>query len=444
MKTFRVARVAPVKQAGVKIVILVLVCVLALSFALPSVAQTIPTWPPPGCTFDPVSLAPQQILVCLPPAPVTWNGALVVYAHGYVAPQLPLGLPSELTSSDGQTLIGGLLGNGFAFAATSYSRNGYAVEQAEADLNALVAYFAAQAPMPPKVFLVGASEGGLIAVQQIEKHPDIYYGGLAMCGPVGGMPYQVQYMGDFRVVFDYFFPGVFARFGVADAPADAYQYWQGTYFPAIAQAISTRPLETLQLFSVSGAAVDPLDPAKSSVTTAQSILRYSIFSTPDLMGTASGNPYDNQPPYGYWGSFDDSTLNLGVERVAATAQGADYLRQHYQTKGLLTRPLVTLHSICDPVVPFRHELLYGYLARSLGKGRLLTILPVVRYGHCNFTPGEILAAFGLLVWQATGQRQAGLEAQAVLPSPVNVDEIDWSEFERPEQGEFTYLPLVIG
>ena len=222
-----------------------------------------------------------------------------------MAPRLPLGLPSELTSSDGQTLIGGLLGNGFAFAATSYSKNGYAVEQAEADLNALVAYFAAQMPMPPKVFLVGASEGGLIAVQQIEKHPDIYYGGLAMCGPVGDMPYQVQYMGDFRVVFDYFFPGVFTyppqgtRFGVADVPMDAYQYWEWAYFPAIAQAISTRPLETLQLFSVTGAAVDTVDPAESSVTTAQSILWYNIFGTPDLIGTASGNPYDNQLPYGY-------------------------------------------------------------------------------------------------------------------------------------------------
>ena len=134
-------------------------------------------------------------------------------------------------------------------------------------------------------------------------------------------------------------------------------------------------------------------------------------------------------------------MNLGVERVAATAQGAEYLRQHYQTKGLLTRPLVTLHSICDPVVPFSHELLYSYLTRGLGNGRFLTVLPVPGYGHCNFTPQEILGALGLLL-QSTGLRSPGLQAySSLLPHPLNADEIDGSECNFLVQ-ERVYLPAI--
>ena len=31
---------------------------------------------------------------------------------------------------------------------------------------------------------------------------------LALCGPVGDFAGQIDYLGDFRVLFDYFFPGV--------------------------------------------------------------------------------------------------------------------------------------------------------------------------------------------------------------------------------------------
>ena len=73
-------------------------------------------------------------LICKPD---NFNGVLVVYAHGYVYPQEPLALPYQEIEPFAD-VIGGLLNFGFGFATTSYSKNGYAIENAETDLNALV------------------------------------------------------------------------------------------------------------------------------------------------------------------------------------------------------------------------------------------------------------------------------------------------------------------
>lgn len=380
-----------------------LTCALVFSFGLPTVAGAQSPWPPvcqegslPG--NDPLYPADQLILICVPP---NWNGLLVVYAHGYAPAQAPLALPADQFALTAPAV---LLSQGFAFATSSYHKNGYAVEQGGNDLNALVAFF--NTLVPPGslhgVYLIGASEGGLIVTMLIERRPEIYSGGLAICGPVGGAPLQVKHLGDFRVVFDYFFPDVFP-FGAANVPPTAFLDWDTVYVPAIAAAMASNPAATEQLFNVTQAARDPLDPANSAISTAVGNLFYSIWGTSDLIATAGGQPFNNRFTR-YTGSNNDAALNAGVERVRSDRAARAYVRKFYQTTGELERPLVTLHTTLDPVVPFKHELLYFGLAASEEDrdNQFLTVQPVPRYGHCNFTPDEVLQAFGLLVSRAGG------------------------------------------
>ena len=65
--------------------------------------------------------------ICVPT--VGWNGQLVVYAHGYVAPGLPLGF-YQLTTPDGLYLPLLVQSLGYAFATTSYRQNGLAILEA--------------------------------------------------------------------------------------------------------------------------------------------------------------------------------------------------------------------------------------------------------------------------------------------------------------------------
>jgi pimeloyl-ACP methyl ester carboxylesterase len=72
----------------------------------------------------------------------------------------------------------------------------------------LVNIFARQKGAPTMVYLIGASEGGIITALALEQYPDVFDGGLALCGPYGDFRKQIDYFGDFRVVFDYYFPDI--------------------------------------------------------------------------------------------------------------------------------------------------------------------------------------------------------------------------------------------
>jgi hypothetical protein len=223
---------------------------------------------------------------------------------------------------------------------------------------------------------------------------------------MGGAAHQTKYLGNFRVVFDYFFPTVFRdEFKAFEVPALAFQNWGNLstgYVQDIATALALNPSAANQLFNVTRVALNPQDLSGSALQAALGVLFYSIWETPDLLATAGGIPYDNRLTL-YFGSNNDFALNRRVERVASDADARSYLREFYQPSGKLHRPLVSLHTAFDPIVPFNHELIYLGLATLAGRQKNLTILPTASYGHCNFQPAEVLGAFGLLVTQSNGQ-----------------------------------------
>ena len=371
--------------------------------------------PPPVCqedslpSHDPKYPADQLIVICIPP---NWNGRLVIYAHGFVPLQAPLDLPSDELTLDGTFVPNLFLSQGFAFATSSFHKNGLAIEQGVEDLNRLLQHF--KSMISPgslqKVFITGASEGGLIALLLLERYPGKYDAGLALCAPVGGSPDFISYVYDFRVVFDYFFPTVFTfppnqpgeePFGAVDVPENAFLFWETVYIPRIVAALTADPSGTAQLFKVTQAAIDKAELVPGT-TTALDLLFYSIFGTNDQIATAGGIPYDNRSTT-YAGSTNDADLNAEVERIKSDGRARAYARRFYQPTGNLHGPLVTLHNTLDPVVPFQHEGTYSDLVAQKHKSAFLTPLPVSRYGHCNFTTQEVLQAFGLMVQQAEAQ-----------------------------------------
>jgi hypothetical protein len=125
-----------------------------------------------------------------------------------------------------------------------------------------------------------------------------------------------------------------------------------------------------------------------------------------------GNPYDNHTRW-YFGSQNDFDLNSKVQRITASSTALANM-QSYQTTGKLQRPLVTLHTTGDQIVPYWHELAYGVKALFAGSGGRLTSIPVARYGHCNFQASDVLLGFVLMVLQDLGQPMNASVAK-VLP-----------------------------
>ncbi|HIP96234.1 MAG TPA: hypothetical protein EYH32_03345 [Anaerolineae bacterium] len=348
--------------------------------------------------------------ICMP-AEGEWNGDLVVYAHGYVAFNEPIAIPEDqLSIPDGPSLPEMVNGLGFAFAATSYSVNGLAVQEGLADLVDLVEIFSETHGQPGHVYLAGPSEGGLITALGVEQHFNVFDGGLSTCGPVGDFRKQLNYWGDVRVLFDYFFPGVIPGSPVA-IPQDVIDNWDTVYKGRVEDALRADPHATAQLLVVARVPVDPTNP-DSAIDALVQLLWYNVFATNDGVTKLGGQPYDNSRRL-YRGSDNDLRLNRSVPRFQADPAVIAEIEAHYQTSGDLSVPLVTLHTLGDPIVPYWHELLYNRKIATNGDVALHTNIPSLRYGHCNFTAAEVLLAFAVLVYRVTGDELPDVER--VLP-----------------------------
>jgi hypothetical protein len=386
------------------ILLVILVAGLLGVSAPPALAADPPYTPPqPGealrfaCGPDGTQSSGAKYRICMP-SWLPWNRDLLVYAHGYVAPNKPIAIPEDQLRLPDGTYIPDLAGFlGYAFATTSYSVNGLAVKQGMADLVDLVRIFRAGHPTLRRVILIGPSEGGLITTLQIERRPDVFDGGLATCGPIGDFRQQINHIADFRVVFDYLFPGVMPG-TVIDVPEELLTTWDDFYrsdvLPVILRPASA--ISVTQLLSVTHAAIDPEEPEMTISDTVEILLWYNVFGSADAAAKLGGQPFDNMARV-YAGSLDDARLNAAVQRYAAAPAALAEMEQYYQTGGSPHVPLVTLHTTLDPIVPYWHHTMYRTKIQTQSRTAWHQQFTAARYGHCNFTVLETQNALNALL-----------------------------------------------
>jgi hypothetical protein len=386
---------------------------------LDPVPSAAPADTPDGC-MDGVLPGGALYRICVPEG---WTPAqdLVVYAPGYQSPfEQPRLRDDELVEG---TRVSDLVTDlGYAFATTSFRDTGLVVPETwiGGDLLQVVARFVSEHGQPRHTYLTGASQGGLITVLALERYPrlggrGVFDGGLAACGPYGDFQRQIDYLGDFRVVYDYYFADLIAGWSVWSQPPTYVDPSLVANWEALVPQIRATSLAHLdrstQVLRVTGAPVDPTSPVATIPDTFEDVLWYHVFGTNDAMEKLGGNPFDNTNTW-YTGSANDAALNAGVERFQADPAARQRIEQAYQTTGNLVRPVVTLHTLWDPVVPHFHQRLYRAKARP---PILHTGIPIPRYGHCNFEVEEVLAGFAVMVFKATAQDL--LVPASLLPSP---------------------------
>jgi len=391
-----------------------------------------------------------------------WSGDLVVFAHGYRDPAVQAGfwdvVPDDfpqvldalgdLSSGD---LSGGVgqamalavcsftvdLGFGdplektpSAFAASSYSANGYAVEVAVPETHVLNALFPRYFPAPERTYVSGASLGGLVALELTERYPARYDGAMPVCGPVGGSPLQLSYVGHVELMFRYFFPDAFDEGSTTSidltvplAPPygdpDAGSAQGDSVVKRIVDAVTADrdtldALGRVELEDASGQRRPLLqhDPADSD-TLLRSVLEAFFFvavGKADIVELAGGFPFDNSGVtyYGDEGPIVDPALGYQADPTALA-----YFADHYRPTGRLRIPTVTVHNRFDPVVPAFHESAYDGLVTDEGWAANLAtaIVPfeglgsrTVPFGHCAFAEEVVVAFAALSEWVETGSR----------------------------------------
>lgn len=388
---------------GLLSLVVALAAVLLLHHALTGVVQAQALLPqaPLACSDgDQPSGAVYRI--CMPSA--DWNGDLVIYAHGYVKPSAPIAIPEDQLVIGGFPIADLITAQGFAFATSSYRRNGLSILEGIDDLLELVDIFAAQHGQPDRIVLTGVSEGGAITVLALERHPDVFDGGMALCGPSGNFQRQIDYFTDFRAVFDFYFPGLIAGEPIS-IPVALLDDWETTVYSETVKPLLLSPASVVsmsQIISVTGAAVLNVNTAAEMEQTFERLLWYNVQATNDAREQLGGNPFGNGGR-AYTGSLDDVALNQGVFRTAADAIATDEIAKNYETSGMLRVPLITLHTTGDEVTPYWHAALYAQKVAAAGSGAFYEQRQVNRFGHCNFQAWEVLNAFDDIVARANAR-----------------------------------------
>jgi pimeloyl-ACP methyl ester carboxylesterase len=257
---------------------------------------------------------------------------------------------------------------------------------------------------PARVYLGGASMGGLIAIKLAEQHPGAFAGVLPACAVAGGAQLQFDYLAHTRALFDVFYPGVLP--GHAGSVPAGINTTSAIAQPAFAAIQGDAGAGAL---TIAGIDQTPI-PFSSGPQLAESLITALVGhanSFTDLVSKLPRSAYFDNQDVTYSSAVAPplllASINATVGRFAASPAASNYLDHYYQPSGALQIPMLMLSTSLDPVVPGVHQTSYAGLVAASGQSDLLVQRTINRYGHCVFTPDEIGTAFAdLVAWVQFG------------------------------------------
>ncbi len=377
--------------------------------------------------------------------PDNWNGELVMYTHGF------RGTIPELTV-DNPPLRPFFLASGYAWAASSYSKNYYDVRSGVDSTNSLWRYFRDNVGKPSRTYITGFSMGGHVIGAAIEQFPNFecpdgrrgrlcrrlarilgrFSGGVKYDGaaPFCGV------MGD-EALFDYFGDFGYVAETLAGAPSEfpaPPDYFDRIFLPTLF-ALYDNPLDLLDPDPLVAASATlnaqgeklrdfntlssggPRPLANEAFRFFQQLLFSFSGSDGTLDGVVSGNIYDNtdrvyELDTDPGQSTDEAALNAAILRVArdpgVNPRRFIKLERVPIITGRLSVPVISVHTTGDLFVPFVMQQIYAQEAADAGRSEYLVSRATRAIGHCEFSPEELAETFQDLVdWVETGDRPGG-------------------------------------
>ena len=335
--------------------------------------------------------------------PDKWNGEAVYYAHGFA------GFGTEVSvDPPPKALREQLIANGYAWAASSYSENGYVPGIGADDTLALKRLFEEKFGKAKRSYLVGASMGGNVVALSLENFPNEYDGALAVCGALAGEE-QIDFLVSWTALAE-FTSGVKIPIGEGskdvatillqqlpkalgspDAPTD-----KGKQFVSSVRMLTGGPrpffLEGFKEQYLANFGLALLDPERKSLAASAS--------------TNEGVKYTIEPGLG----LTNEQLDAGVRRFKANPASRDASTHPdaVPTSGKISKPLLTLHGTGDLFVPISQEQSYRKKVEAAGKADLLVQRAIRSGGHCKFSAEEFTTAFtDLVAWVKDNKKPKG-------------------------------------
>ena len=375
--------------------------------------------------------APYRIVV-----PENWNGTLLVYAHGYRDKADHAGEVDNrnVELAPAAALVPPLLAQGYALAGSAYKDNGWSIDDAIHDTKDLAVFFRANVAKPDRTILWAISFGAFVGFKSMEQFGGIYDGALCFCGEGSGatriwdsgVPGFLSY----DIVF-----GIPSSWGTVGAVRNDIDFESEVAPKLTAEVINTAnfpKFEFIRLVTgIPGQGIVPPAPPNFYPGWVFTDFFFLTEARAELQRRAGGPFVQNidqnysltpsEKAYlsslGLPGAVVDGWLaQMNARRnIEASPAARNYVRHNTDYNGKIRHPVLTMHTIIDPLVVVANEAAYAELNAATGREELLFQTYTTGVGHCNFTGPQLLTSINAIdLWVRTGIRPTAASFPAAL------------------------------
>lgn len=352
--------------------------------------------------------APYRIRV-----PAVWNGTLLVFAHGY---RDKADHPGEVDNRNADVapsaaLEAPLLAQGFALAGSAYRDNGWEVEGGIHDTKDLTVLFRSLVGQPQRTILYSVSLGSIVGLESMERFGGIYDGALCMCAPAVGSTRIWDSGVALYLAYDVLF-GTLPSWGTVGEVRNDIDFETEVLpklIPEVSNPANFPRFEFIRLVAENpGRGITPPPPPSFYPGWVFTDMAFLTEFRAELQRRAGGPFVQNLNQSYSLTAAERAYLNgLGVanavidawlgqmnsrRNIDAAPAPRNYV-EHYATfNGKIKSPVLTMHTIIDPLVVVANESAYLETVLAAGRSDRLVQTYTTGNGHCAFTGPQILIA----------------------------------------------------
>jgi len=385
-------------------------------------------------TSGEINGAPYRIVV-----PATWNGTLLVYAHGY---RDKADHPGEVDNRNpdiapNAALATALLAQGYALAGSAYRDNGWEVEGGVHDTKDLAVYFRDNIGSPDRTIIWAFSMGTVIGFQSMERFGGIFDGALCACAVGAGATASWDGSGDLALAYDTVFgmPSAWGSFGDVRNDVDFESEVQPKLVAEVSNPANFPKFEFIRLVTgTPGRGINPPPPPAFYPGWIFTDMFFAMEARSELERRAGGPIVQNLdrdysltlPERAYLMALGvpaavmDSWLMAmnGQRYVSAPPYSRNYVEHNANYTGKIKNPVLTMHTKIDPLVTVSQELRYAQTVAASNRSASLFQTYTNGNGHCAFSGPQIITAVNAInSWVTTGTRPTA----ATFPAPLGFD-----------------------
>ncbi|CAN5326899.1 hypothetical protein BH20ACI1_BH20ACI1_10230 [soil metagenome] len=352
--------------------------------------------------------APYRIRV-----PDNWNGTLLIYAHGY---RDRADHPGEVDNraadvAPSAALEPVLLAQGYALAGSAYRNNGWAVQEGIEDVKNLALFFNTNVGTPQYTILWGFSMGSVITFESMEQYANLYDGAIAGCAVGAGTTRSWDASGDLALAYDKLF-GMPASWGTPGNVRDDLDFEtevQPKLVAEVSNPANFPKFEFIRLvIGTPGRGITPPPPPNFYPGWVFTDMFFTTEARAELERRARGPVVRNiDHIYSLTDAEKAYLVALGVPATVIEGWLASlnaeriifppfysrfYLSNNADYRGYIQDPVLTLHTLYDPLVTVTQEREYLETVTKAGRTNFLYQTYTNGNGHCNFTGEQLIAS----------------------------------------------------